>query len=496
MDPASSESSPRLSGRALATLGAAVALGGGAYLLAAALTYRLGFPLDDSWIHETYARNLALTGQWAFQLNHPSAGSTSPLWTLLLVPGFWLHLAPLWWSYLLGALALFGLSVLSERAARGLLATYRPRLPWVGLFMAVEWHMLWAAVSGMETMLQATLATLILIMIMTGSRRYLGLGLLTGLSAWVRPDGLTLAAPVVLAIVVLAVSPREKGRALLLYLIGAGALILPYFVMNLALSGNPLPNTFYAKQAEYAAWQNRPLVDKLGELLLQLLTGPAVLLVPGFIAWGVHSIRQRDWHTWAVLTWAVGYVLLYTLRLPPYQHGRYLMPAMPILIVFGLFGYLHLQGRPWLGRLGQAMQRAWQISLACLALGFVALGASAYGADVGLIESEMVNTARWAAANLPPRAVIAAHDIGALGYFDHHRLIDLAGLVSPEVIPILRDEQRLASFLDEQRADYLITFPSFYPLLTRNLPPVHVSGGSFAPAMGEQNMTIYCWTCR
>lgn len=496
MDPASSESSPRLLGRHVAILGAAVAMGCGAYLLAAALTLRLGFPLDDSWIHETYARNLALTGQWAFQLDHPSAGSTSPLWTILLVPGFWIHLAPLWWSYLLGALELFGLAVVAERVARSLLSTYRPHVPWIGLFMAVEWHMLWAAVSGMETMLQAVIATFILTLVMTGSRRYVGLGLLTGLSTWVRPDGLTLAAPAIAGIVVLAITPREKGKALLLYLIGAGALILPYLALNLSLSGNPLPNTFYAKQAEYAAWQSRPFVYRLSELLLQLLTGPAVLLVPGFIAWSARSIRQRDWRTLSVLTWAVGYILLYTLRLPPYQHGRYLMPAIPILLILGLFGYLHLQSRPWAGRLGTAMQQIWQISLACLLLGFVALGARAYGTDVGLIESEMVETARWAAINLPPRAVVAAHDIGALGYFDHHRLIDLAGLVSPEVIPFLRDEQRLAGFLDEQRTDYLIAFPSFYPVLTRNLPPVHVSGGTFAPAMGEQNMTIYCWSCR
>ncbi len=38
-----------------------------------------GFPLDDAWIHQVYARNLALHGQWAFVLGQPSAGSTSPL---------------------------------------------------------------------------------------------------------------------------------------------------------------------------------------------------------------------------------------------------------------------------------------------------------------------------------------------------------------------------------------------------------------------------------
>ena len=37
------------------------------------------FPLDDSWIHQTYGRNLALNGEWAFLPGKPSAASTSPL---------------------------------------------------------------------------------------------------------------------------------------------------------------------------------------------------------------------------------------------------------------------------------------------------------------------------------------------------------------------------------------------------------------------------------
>jgi hypothetical protein len=79
-----------------------------------------------------------------------------------------------------------------------------------------------------------------------------------------------------------------------------------------------------------------------------------------------------------------------------------------------------------------------------LLLGCFLWGARFYADDVSFIEEEMVATAKWIAANTPADAVIAAHDIGALGYFDRHRILDLAGLVSPEVVPFIRDETRLA----------------------------------------------------
>jgi hypothetical protein len=37
----------------------------------------LGFPLDDAWIHQTYARNLAETGQLAYLPGQPCSGHTS-----------------------------------------------------------------------------------------------------------------------------------------------------------------------------------------------------------------------------------------------------------------------------------------------------------------------------------------------------------------------------------------------------------------------------------
>jgi ABC-type Zn2+ transport system substrate-binding protein/surface adhesin len=105
----------------------------------------------------------------------------------------------------------------------------------------------------------------------------------------------------------------------------------------------------------------------------------------------------------------------------------------------------------------------------------------------------MVITAKWAAENISPDAIIAAHDLGALGYFDNHQLIDLAGLISPEVIPFIRDEAQIANFLDESNANYLIAFPDFYPQLTASAEIVFVSGSQTTLAMGEKNMAVYLW---
>ena len=136
-----------------------VLLSVGLYLGLSGLYYRIGFPLDDAWIHQTYARNLALRGEWAFIPGKLSGGSTAPLWSALLAVGFWLKLAPYAWTYLLGAAALWGLCVLGENTIRGLVPTYRPRFPWVGAALALEWHLAWSAASGMETLLYALLAT-------------------------------------------------------------------------------------------------------------------------------------------------------------------------------------------------------------------------------------------------------------------------------------------------------------------------------------------------
>src|SRR5215208_5291494 len=85
------------------------------YLLVSAWIFRVGFPLDDTWIHLTHARNLAEYGQWAFRLGERSAGSTAPLWTFLLGIGFLLKLAPYIWTFFLGWILLTLLGIHAEK---------------------------------------------------------------------------------------------------------------------------------------------------------------------------------------------------------------------------------------------------------------------------------------------------------------------------------------------------------------------------------------------
>ncbi len=141
----------------------------------------------------------------------------------------------------------------------------------------------------------------------------------------------------------------------------------------------------------------------------------------------------------------------------------------------------------WIG------QTIWRASTVMLALGFIYLGAQSYARDVAVIESEMVVTAKWVAASLPSDALIAAHDIGALGYFDTHDLIDLAGLISPDVIPFIRDEPQLANYLDQRGADYLIAFPDFYPLMTGTAETVFVTNSPITLIFEQKNMVVYRW---
>jgi len=489
MARASISSKPALDWRVIVAFVALSAAG--SYWLISAMIIRVGFPLDDTWIHLTYARNFAEHGEWAFRLGEQSAGSTSPLWTLLLSIGYVLRLAPYGWTFFLGWLMLTLLAISAEASARKLQTCYQPRIPWVGIFFAFAWHLTWAATSGMETLLHALLIFLVLTSLIGGAKRYAMLGLLAGLSVWVRPDGATLLGPILFTIAATEKSWSSRGRSAVSALIGFGVLFLLYMLFNLALSGHPMPNTFYAKQAEYqTAWLDTPLKDRLVDYLSPIVASPFLALFPGAVGWVGRAIRNRNWGALAGVIWLIGYILIYFLRLPPYQHGRYIIPAFPILYLWGLLG---MAGFMLSATSNLRLKFLWKTLVAALLVVFFTLGGLQNADDVFWVESEMIATAKWVNQNIPPAATLAVHDIGAMGYFVANPLVDLAGLVDPEVIPFIRDEAMLADYLNERSVDYLIAPPGFYHELIANREIIFVAGGTLSSTNPEAHMLVLKW---
>ncbi len=484
-------------------LAGGVVLGLGLYV---GLTAVPGFPLDDAWIHQTYARNLVRNGRWEYVPGVVSAGSTAPLWTFLLAIGYWLRLPYLLWAYGLGGISLGWLAWGSLVLWRSLWPEWKGQALTVGFAVLFTWPLVWAAASGMETLLFAALGVHILQLYSqkkeSQSPPAAVLGFLCGLLVLTRPDGLILLLLILLGLLV-------QGRSYGLRFIATAVLpLLPYFVFNLWSGGGIWPNTFYAKQAEYAVVLEEPLVSRLVRLLFFTLGGPEsgwrgisgvhLLLLPGLVTAVYHAFR-RDWQAKRLfqllpLLWAGGHVALYAWRLPvTYQHGRYLLAALPIWVLFGWAGWQMVwQVLPLTERIGRLFRLTFHLTYAVLLGFFLLLGAQAYARDVAIIEGEMVAVAHWLAENTPPDALIAAHDIGAIGYFAERPLIDLAGLISPEVVPLLADETALADYILQSPADYLVTAPGWnYEKITKTAELRYSTDFPLTQEQGTNNMKVY-----
>ncbi len=514
---------------ALALIGAAAFLAVAGTLLVARAAGYAGFPLDDAWIHQTYARNLATSGQLAFLPGQPSAGSTSPAWSFLLSVGTLLGLDARTWTYLWGAIWLAATAWLVYRLFLRLVAlvpgapSASPRLAALlaGLLCAVEWHLVWAAASGMETLMFTALSLALLdaFFAQTGQQaqhlpslqqeerfvRAVGLGLLAGILVLTRPEGLILAG---LVLAGTAVWPWPRSRAELRSRLltsaaavsGFAVLLVPYVAFNLRTGGSLWPNTFYAKQAEYQADLSLP--QRFWQVLSPTLVGPQVLLLPG-LAYGIYRLARGvaaqagSWTALLPLAWWLALLTVYAWRLPVgYQHGRYSMPTIPLLLLYGAWGTAALL-RPRSTHLAvRVASRALPAAVALLAVAFWWRGALAYRDDVAFIENEMVATAHWLAAHTDPGDVVAVHDIGAVGYYLDRPLLDMAGLITPDVIPFLADADALVGWMLEHGADYAVLFPDFSPTYARlaadpRLQQVHCTGYTWTLETGHANLCVY-----
>ncbi|MEM9554913.1 MAG: hypothetical protein AAGC60_11685 [Acidobacteriota bacterium] len=454
-------------------------LGAALYVLGAP-----GFPLDDAWIHLRFARALALGDGLTYD---PAGavwvgGSTAPLWTALLALGFVLPGRPvLVVSLLLGLVSFLALVVAVDRFARALGLSAGWAGVAAGLVAGCHW-LVWSALSGMEIALFTALAVAGLAAHAQERRgdHVPRAPALLALSCLARPEGV-LPLMAVLAdrwIELHAGRPRPRRDPRALVAAGSAlALGLPTLLVYRLLGGSWLPTTFAAKTGD-----GFDLVPSLGYLQLVggLLLGAAPLLAPlALVGLGrlVRLPQGRPLAAW-LLGQPLAYALLATPGAPPPMgnFGRYHFPLLPLLLLAAVVG---------LERLLRGARRPVVLAVVGLVAlpqaALLAVGPPRYTQTVANVQDSDVRAACWLRENLPPEAVLGVQDIGAVGYFAPHRLVDLAGIVTPEVVPVLLGtdpeapadgatnerywEERLVDFLAEREVDYLVVFAESYPAL-------------------------------
>jgi hypothetical protein len=472
----------------------------------------VGFPLDDSWIHQTYARNLADTGEWAFVPGEESAGSTAPLYTLLLMAGHVLNLSPYVWAHFLGILALFVTGFLSVRLAERLFPNMPYAGPVTGLVMVMTWHLIWAAASGMETMLFMALSLGVIWLTWQELdteqerrpailRRGALLGVTGGLLYLTRPEGVGLLGLAGLSVLVSGIYRRWQDYIQWALAVSVGFILVtsPYLVLNYDLTGELLPTTADAKVQDYAALRENAILARYVSMLVPVAAGGQILLLPG-IVYGIYRVAKRmsrrEWVFMLPVVWAFAHLTLFVLRLPAnYQHGRYVMPILPPLLLFSVGGMLLLLAVSKKNMLGRVLTRTLALSAIGGMLGFWVIGGRGYGNDVKIINTEMVKSAKWIDENVPRDELLAVHDIGAVGYFAPRDILDLAGLVSPEIVPLLGDDEALVQKMCEENAQWLMVFPDQLPFPDEDDPRLEEVFSTDEPftleAGGSGNMTVF-----
>jgi hypothetical protein len=462
-------------------------------------TYNL--TLDDAWIHQTYARNLA-QGRWfTYTDERASTGSTSPLWTILLAPGHLLAVDPIHWSLLLGVL----FHIMTAAVAYRLSLVYFEDswlAAWAAILVALEWHLVWAALSGMETTLFVALSLLYLYLIQTRWQQTWLMGLVGGLLFLTRPEGSLLVGiaglKIFMAHLLLPDSQirqerwRQAAVSLVIMALAFVLVISPMLIFNTAASGHPLPGTFRAKYVQWIAPWTIGKALAYWRLVLEWfwLRGALFLFFPLALAGGLLAWRRRRGDLLPAGAWLLGLPAAYTILMPSIgERGRYIMPLIPVVIILGSWAAAELMRATRFKRLGWAV-----IALATLmTLAFWANGSRAYVMNVRSIESQHMSVARWLKTHTPPDAVVATQDIGVLAYFSERRLIDMAGLTEPAVVPIMHQPEAMAAYIREQGGDYVVIFPSHYQTLIQgqNLELVFVSDKYDFRQLGSDPLAVF-----
>lgn len=458
---------------------------------------------DDAFITLTYAKNLAAGNGFVF--NHPPAvlGTTTPLF----------------------AITVAGLALLLPFAMMPAIAVYLSALCWLGIFWVFfffrkEWQLEYWQVcvlallivgSGLIFSLGMEAYPFFFLLVLTISlflrNRYLLAGLAAGFLFLIRGEG-SLIMPVLL--VAMGIQHWVAARSLDETLVRRAAKLVVGFAAPLLLwaiyaqwtFGAILPNTLATKQAYIQHGFGSTFLKRLAEEWIPNWgTAFAIESMPVLNFWfilaatGLISVllRKRVWLvlvSWTAL-FVIGYSILNVSAASWYQAP--LLLTMNVLFALGIIWVVETV-------VNVIKPRALALGISVLLIAVVTFllfepRVNTFDSFQGDSRGESYTMlSQWFREHTDPSDSIAYIEIGYLGYYTDNQIIDLAGLVIPEVVPHVAQGDFTWGFW-EYEPDYYVHLANFDwalaeiradPRFDQLYRPVVTS-----PGLGDSDITIF-----
>lgn len=437
------------------------------YALASLASGRGNFvmPLDDTYIHFQYARQLASGQPYSYNPGlPPTSGATSFLYPYLLAIGYLLGFQGFnlgLWAMLIGYAALSASAWTIYKLVQH--QTHQEKLAFIfGLVFILSGPFAWHAMSGMETSLVILLTLWTLYTALTEQSIILS----ATLFALIRPEGGLLAGLAVVAVWWHFPQKRRWNLLIPIAAVGLQPLVNLLFTGSAVASGNAAKSILGVIPFDLGVVIQR-IIENFARMWWELLTDisprEGIYLIPLLLVlalWGlIYLLRQAKSSPIALMLagWLIGGTLMIsTLDTAFWHFKRYQMPFFALLFPLAAWGLFTLwQNRPLLKIVS---------NIAVVVLLGISLWTSTqfwqhFLLNVDYVYLQPLQMAEWLQANTPPDAVVAVHDTGMMRYMGGRTTLDMVGLTTPGAADYWRNGPgAVAEFLMQHRPSYIAAY--------------------------------------
>ncbi len=419
----------------------------------------IGVPLDDVYIHCRYAANLLEGNGYCFNPGPIVTADTSPLWIVLLALGGLLtsqiHIIAVVLSsffYLFLAPANYQLSLSLGLDKRWSI--------FVGICTLLAARIVWSAPSGMEITLACLLTVLAIKEHIDSQKKVKPRALeaiLLALAIATRPELMFLAGLCFVDWILFLGRTNKTYKSLVLPSVFFFLVVSPVYILPLIERGSLIYHSSVVQGAGISLLPNITYLWFACKILLFSIAPPVIVaLLSPVLLW-----KEQKWRL--LIVFGLGLPILLSFVAPQFRHhGRYFFPAIPILIVAGIAVLASLLSKEYIKKYVWCVQ----LALLCFALAGSWHWANNYQDCVANINDQHVAASEWIEMNAKDGDVIAAQDVGAIGYFTKKNVIDLVGLVSPDMYTVQNDQKEVWKRARAQGANLFFIYtrlnPSFY----------------------------------